>query len=1266
MFTSQAPNESASSPSLEIDPHSQTLGQLPSQSPSPTQKLGSTTPFLTQSMLVGPSNQGNYHTQQHTMQPNQMNQSLLSSSYMNNRTADVVKWSDSIAQVARSTDRNMQKISAYNDAQNRPLTAHSPVMMVMGDINYNSQSSYGGRVRPPPNGIPKLKLKKVVRQGDFPSGSPPRMNNFMKTQQYDQNMAPNSQRDGFSFGNGSQGIMNSLNQTRNFQSNSLSRSLKPQATMFQKLDFYGRRLTDGQLDDQFSASIGAQQRNGSVEIPSHVQDTIELELRSHLDMAKSDLNMMHQDIENKIKMEINKYPQFAQEESEVNYRLGQLQQRFDVFEDEIIKRTQEIIRGYHSIRNDQIVIQRKVGDSLSQIINRCTHMKDLEMEMGGFRNQMEEQVSRLNEETSILKSQMKAQKFEIETDLLKKVKLHQSQHDVKLDEFYKFKADVYAYLDGKYESITHTYGGKLKSLTDFADQTELKLRQLADVKQNSELHVQDFMTKYSQKLHNLEDAMGELNLKHSGLETHQTEVHAFLQRIKKSIQDLQKDHNLAARVDLLEQKVQDDFLKGLITMQLDFSLEDRFKLFSSEFQSLQKEVNHMGDKVATIDPQVVHRCEEMKKKLEKEIQSINSKMKAEFLFKQNESEKTYMQSFNEIRQIVLDKMLELDNKIQQSGTRIDTIEHQMVDVGQKYEQFQELFATLISEMQTASDENDGSKILVKRVSPELEDARRGEAMSTQMSQGGSPQKVEAYGGGNGGAINLRIDGAGSSYSQSLNNSPNDKTLHPVKEVARSIKEQQVAKGSIIVPPVTKAYSNLTPAKAGSRQSEPINNSLPTFMVSYIQNQRAQQYQNNKIFPVNSPERKSHDMMLISPNKKRQTVSSKKKGARGQQVLFNDEANVIERTDSCKVLDSDTVKALTEQRIQRESHVHTRKYKENLIKMIQRRKPNTFELTTIEDAKKIVYLLGTNADDSLDVKSSLNIDEEIELRDGEFSRSQSSIHTLDLIDNSAQSSSLSMVAKAQQQQQQQQMQKNQGSGQSVNKSGNSNPHSKSSKQGASGGAHTFLSEEEFNDYYEYSEDEDEEIFPFIDTQQAAKQLADQSSLSHSDDRRSNTSSNGRQMLFNKKQQLIPLGSILDQVKVEDLHHQPPNLPIIIDQSAPLGTLPSLVDENEGSGVQSEDNNKSKGVRSHQEKSSVKSGSSTPKQGQHSRKPSGDQQVILTPDMKRKGEMISLDLCAELIAKEIAFLLRGPINRNNPPGTYMGNNITPSHRRTGSNN
>jgi hypothetical protein len=46
--------------------------------------------------------------------------------------------------------------------------------------------------------------------------------------------------------------------------------------------------------------------------------------------------------------------------------------------------------------------------------------------MTGFKTNLEEQMARQSEELSILKSQMIAQKFEIESDLMKKVKQHQS------------------------------------------------------------------------------------------------------------------------------------------------------------------------------------------------------------------------------------------------------------------------------------------------------------------------------------------------------------------------------------------------------------------------------------------------------------------------------------------------------------------------------------------------------------------------------------------------------------------------------------------------------------------------------------------------------------------------------------------------------------------------------------------------------------------------------------------------------------------------
>lgn len=54
-----------------------------------------------------------------------------------------------------------------------------------------------------------------------------------------------------------------------------------------------------------------------------------------------------------------------------------------------------------------------------------------------------------------------------------------------------------------------------------------------------------------------------------------------------------------------------------------------------------------------------------------------------------------MQSFNEIRQIVLEKILEIENKIGGNTQRIDVIDTQILEVNQKYDQFQELFANLI-------------------------------------------------------------------------------------------------------------------------------------------------------------------------------------------------------------------------------------------------------------------------------------------------------------------------------------------------------------------------------------------------------------------------------------------------------------------------------------------------------------------------------------------------------------------------------------------
>ena len=70
-------------------------------------------------------------------------------------------------------------------------------------------------------------------------------------------------------------------------------------------------------------------------------------------------------------------------------------------------------------------------------------------------------------------------------------------------------------------------------------------------------------------------------------------------------------------------------------------------------------------------------------------------------------------------------------------------------------------------------------------------------------------------------------------------------------------------------------------------------------------------------------------------------------------------------------------------------------------MVQSKKRGVFKLHTVEDANKIQIILGGD-DTIVDVKDDLGFDDDLELNDCEFSRSQSSIRTFHLIDESSQS------------------------------------------------------------------------------------------------------------------------------------------------------------------------------------------------------------------------------------------------------------------------
>lgn len=95
----------------------------------------------------------------------------------------------------------------------------------------------------------------------------------------------------------------------------------------------------------------------------------------------------------------------------------------------------------------------------------------------------------------------------------------------------------------------------------------------------------------------------------------------------------------------------------------------------------------------------------------------------------------------------------------------------------------------------------------------------------------------------------------------------------LKEKTVSINEKITLNKDLIIPPVNTVNSqkNTLNQNESLKQSGTINNSLPLFMISHIQSKQKQSNV-NKIYPENSPERKSHDMMLLSPSKKRNPPS----------------------------------------------------------------------------------------------------------------------------------------------------------------------------------------------------------------------------------------------------------------------------------------------------------------------------------------------------------------------------------------------------------
>jgi predicted nuclease with TOPRIM domain len=94
-----------------------------------------------------------------------------------------------------------------------------------------------------------------------------------------------------------------------------------------------------------------------------------------------------------------------------------------------------------------------------------------------------------------------------------------------------------------------------------------------------------------------------------------------------------KDRSVTQRIELLESKLHEDYLKGHISMHIDISLSERLKHISSDYEGLQHQIRNIKDHLSSLDPTLNKKVDEFRRKFDTQVQGMISKVKTEFLFK---------------------------------------------------------------------------------------------------------------------------------------------------------------------------------------------------------------------------------------------------------------------------------------------------------------------------------------------------------------------------------------------------------------------------------------------------------------------------------------------------------------------------------------------------------------------------------------------------------------------------------------------------------
>jgi hypothetical protein len=99
--------------------------------------------------------------------------------------------------------------------------------------------------------------------------------------------------------------------------------------------------------------------------------------------------------------------------------------------------------------------------------------------------------------------------------------------------------------------------------------------------------------------------------------------------MKKSVTDIIRDRTITQRVEILESKLHDDFLKGHIGMQIEVTLSERLKHLVTDQETFSHQLKNLKEHLTSLDSTTRAKVDEHRKRLEGTL----NKLKSEFSFK---------------------------------------------------------------------------------------------------------------------------------------------------------------------------------------------------------------------------------------------------------------------------------------------------------------------------------------------------------------------------------------------------------------------------------------------------------------------------------------------------------------------------------------------------------------------------------------------------------------------------------------------------------